>query len=472
MSVAAQAPSGTKSRRRFKYRPSQPYFWLVSLGWLSILASRLVSNGEVIASNAGELIPWVVLLAVVNLLPVTTWQHAYFTADIPITIAAMLILSPLEAGVVTFLGTFDPREFRGRIPLAKTLFNRSQISAAVFVGSIAAHSFVESPGPSSFLLPLAFLVLVCMAGINYLLAGIGVSLEHGYSVSQAFHRMRVGSVADFLLTLVSWGVLGAMLAALYDQIGLLALGAFLAPTLLGRQALIRSQMSIDTARAYRSREAAVAHISHQIYEERSDERRLIAADLHDEVLQPLFNVTLMAHVLKTDLASGRLLEMDKDLPELLTAAELASSSLRDLIGDLRQSALGRGGLGPALQSLVRSLGKQSSVMAHTSIQEIKVDAGSELVLYQIAKEALSNAVAHSRAANVWVQLFDEAGVTRLTIKDDGIGFDPLEERAGHYGIAIIRERASAIGAELYIDSFPGRGSTIELWLKSTRQFEA
>jgi len=471
MSVAARAPSGVGSKRRFKFRPSLPYFWLVSLGWLSILASRLLNNRDVITSNAGELIPWVVLLAVVNLLPVTTWQHAYFTADIPITIAGMLILSPLEAGFVTFLGTFDPREFRGRIPLAKTLFNRSQISLAVFVGSIAAHSFVESPGPSSFLLPLAFLVLVLMSGINYLLAGIGVSLEHGYSVIQAVHRMRVGSLADFLLTLVSWGVLGAMLAALYDQIGLLALGAFLAPTLLGRQALIRSQMSIDTARAYRSREAALAHISHQIYEERSDERRLIAADLHDQVLQPLFNVTLMAHVLKTDLASGQLLEMDQDLPELLTAAELASSSLRDLIGDLRQSALGRGGLGPALQSLVRSLGKRSSIVAHTSIQKIKLEADSELVLYQIAKEALNNAVTHSRAANVWVHLLDEEGMTRLTIKDDGIGFDPLEERAGHYGIAIMRERASAVGAELYIDSFPSRGSTINLLLQSSRKSE-
>src|SRR6266540_6542021 len=380
MSVAARAPSGVGSKRRFKFRPSLPYFWLVSLGWLSILASRLLNNRDVITSNAGELIPWVVLLAVVNLLPVTTWQHAYFTADIPITIAGMLILSPLEAGFVTFLGTFDPREFRGRIPLAKTLFNRSQISLAVFVGSIAAHSFVESPGPSSFLLPLAFLVLVLMSGINYLLAGIGVSLEHGYSVIQAVHRMRVGSLADFLLTLVSWGVLGAMLAALYDQIGLLALGAFLAPTLLGRQALIRSQMSIDTARAYRSREAAVAHISHQIYEERSDERRLIAADLHDEVLQPLFNVTLTAQVLKTDLASGKLLDIEEDLPELLAAAELASTSLRELIGDLRRSKVGSGGLASAIRVLVRTAAENTAASIHASVEPVGTNDERELVI--------------------------------------------------------------------------------------------
>jgi signal transduction histidine kinase len=314
------------------------------------------------------------------------------------------------------------------------------------------------------MLPLAFVALSLMSSTNYLFTGVGVSLEYGYSIPQALQRMKVGTLQDFLLTLVSWGVLGAMLAALYDQIGLFALGAFLAP-LLGRQALVRSQTSIDTARAYRSRQAALTQISHQIYEERTDESRLIAADLHDEVLQPLFKVTLMAHVLKTDLASGQLLEMDQDLPELLTAAELASSTLRDLIGDLRRSALGRGGLGRALEVIARSIAKRSSIQTHVDTRRVQVDSDSELVLYQIAKEALTNAVTHSRAANVWIQLSDEEGVTRLTIKDDGIGFDPLDEPSGHYGLAIMRERAAAVGADLYIDSCPGRGSRIDVALK-------
>jgi two-component system nitrate/nitrite sensor histidine kinase NarX len=179
----------------------------------------------------------------------------------------------------------------------------------------------------------------------------------------------------------------------------------------------------------------------------------------------------MAHVLKKDLASGQLLEIDQDLPELLTAAELASSTLRDLIGDLRRSALGRGGLGHALSSFVRSISRQTAITTHTSIQQVRLDPDSELVLYQIAKEALSNAIVHSKAENAWLQLSNQAGVTRLIVTDDGIGFDPLEERGGHYGIAIMRERASAIGAELYIDSLPGRGSTIELLLRSTYELK-
>jgi signal transduction histidine kinase len=467
MSIAAETHSGLTSGNPLNIRPSHIYFWCFSVLWATFLAWGFARDGRVVLHDMGALAPWVLVLAVVNLLPVIPSHQANFTPDIPIAIAAMLVLPPLEAGTVALLGTFDPSEFRGRIALSKTLFNRSQISLAVWGGSLAVHALVRSPAPSPFMLPLAFVSLFSMSGVNYLLTGVGVSLEYGISMRHALRHMRVGSVQDFTLTLASWGVLGAMLAALYDQAGLFALGAFLAPTLLGRQALLRSQTSIDSARAYRSQQAALAQMSHQLYEERTDERRLIAADLHDEVLQPLFEVTLMAHVLKADLASGQLLEMDQDLPELLTAAERASSTLRDLIGDLRRSALGRGGLGPAIEALARSISKRSPIVTHTDMQHVAVDPDSELVLYQIAKEALTNAMAHSRAANVWIRLSAEQGVTRLTLKDDGVGFDPLDEPTGHYGLAIMRERAAAIGADLYIDSLPGRGSRVEVFLRTT-----
>src|SRR5262249_49983114 len=162
----------------------------------------------------------------------------------------------------------------------------------------------------------------------------------------------------FALSFGVWGVLGAMLVTMYLEIGPWSLTAFLAPVLLGRQMLVRSQMLVDTTAAYRSRERAISEISKRIRDERRDERRLIAADLHDEVLQPLFKVSLMAQVLKEDLSRGKLLELDQDLPELLTAADLASGSLRDLIRDIRQSSLGRGGLAPALSRLVDTLAQR------------------------------------------------------------------------------------------------------------------
>src|SRR6266511_2035855 len=240
-----------------------------------------------------------------------------------------------------------------------------------------------------------------------------------------------------MLTLISWAVVGAMLAVLYDQVGSVALIAFLAPTLLGRQTLARSQMFIETARAYRSREAALSEITHRIYDERSDERKLIAADLHDEVLQPLFKVTLMAQVLKTDLASGKLLDIEEDLPELLTAAELASTSLRELIGDLRRSRVGSAGLASAIRVLVRTAAERTAARIDASVEPVGTNDERELVIYHLVREALTNALRHSHASRIWVQ----------------VGRD-------EFGIQIMQERVRSVQGALYLDSQPGKGTLV------------
>ncbi len=89
--------------------------------------------------------------------------------------------------------------------------------------------------------------------------------------------------------------------------------------------------------------------------ERKDERLALAGELHDEVLPSLFKVHLMGQVLKQDLAAGRLLELDDDLPELLLATDAAQRAIRDLLGDLRRSPLGAAGLVPTVRMLVDQL---------------------------------------------------------------------------------------------------------------------
>jgi two-component system nitrate/nitrite sensor histidine kinase NarQ len=239
-------------------------------------------------------------------------------------------------------------------------------------------------------------------------------------------------------------------------------GYFFSSTLLGRHALMRSQMLVETRTAYESRGSALAQVEHRIHEERSDERRLIAADLHDEVLQPLFKVTLMAQVLKSDLATGRLLEMDHDIPDLLNAAELAATALRQLIGDLRTSPLGRGGLSYALHSLVAALQKQTTTPIHIRAELMDVTSPHELVVYQIAKEALTNALSHGHANSVELTLWVDDQTLVLRVSDDGVGFDPLAERASHFGLQIMTDRAHSIGGSLFVDSMPGRGCRVTL----------
>ena len=102
---------------------------------------------------------------------------------------------------------------------------------------------------------------------------------------------------------------------------------------------------------------------------------------------------------------------------------------------------------------------------HSEISAVNTSASNELALYQVAKEAISNGVAHSRAENLWLTLDQRHGWILMTIRDDGIGFDPLEPKGGHFGIHIMRERVVASGGETYIDSTPGAGCTVSVRLR-------
>ena len=443
-------------------RDGRPFLWLLSLICLSPIVWQGLIHASAIRLDLFDLLPWLILIALVSLLPVHVWQHTTFAPDTVVKVAAMLVLQPAEVGVLSFVAGFDPREFNGHITLTKAAFNRSQIALNAFAGSLAVHSVTREPASSRYVLGLGVLSLLVWLASNYLLVGSALSFDRGYSFREVIPQLRLGTIADFVETLTLWAVLGAVLAALYDESRPLALLAILAATFLGRQALARSQMLVDTSRAYRSREQALKHVSQQITRERSDERRLIAAELHDEVLQPLFKVTLMAQVLKNDLATGRLLELDQDLPELLTGAELASTTLRELIGDLRRSSLGRGGLEPALARFIQSVAERTPCKIHSAIDTVEVDPDVELIIYQIAKEAVTNALAHSRGRNIWVSLNQEEGFANLTVRDDGAGFSPASIPEGHYGVHIMRERAAAAGADLLLESSPGHGAKVTL----------
>jgi len=310
------------------------------------------------------------------------------------------------------------------------------------------------------ILPAVLLVLGVELALNYPSVAIAISLEHGYSVVHVLKQLRLGKPVDYAFTLLAGALLGAMLAMLSKKIPPWALLAFIAPVLLGRQVLIRSEMFIQARRSMARRQAALAELNHRISEERLDERRLIAADLHDEVLQPLFQITLMAQVLKMDMSTGRLLELDQDLPELLNASEMAVTALRELIGDLRKSALGRGGLAAGLTTLVRSLQAQTAVLLYHKIESVSADPEVELITYQVAKEALTNAIRHSRAQSVEIDLAEDESGIHLSVSDDGVGFDPSDEKECHYGLQIMQERVESVSGHLFLDTSVGRGCRV------------
>jgi signal transduction histidine kinase len=99
-------------------------------------------------------------------------------------------------------------------------------------------------------------------------------------------------------------------------------------------------------------------------------------------------------------------------------------------------------------------------------------ANVQVALYRLCQEGLNNIAKHAGASQVDIQLQYESGAVELCIRDDGRGFDPEQTLPGHYGLSMMRERATDVGAALSINSQPGRGTEIVIrWVEIPEQVD-
>jgi len=194
----------------------------------------------------------------------------------------------------------------------------------------------------------------------------------------------------------------------------------------------------------------------------SAERNRLARELHDAVTQTLFSANLIADVLpriwKRNPDEGM-----QNLEELRQLTRGALAEMRTLLLEMRPESLERADIKSLLTQLADAFIGRVRVPVTLDIQgDCQLMHEVKLVFYRVAQEALNNIAKHSGARQVEVHLGCQPGQMNLTIKDDGLGFDPAEITPDHLGIAIMRERANSIEASLKIDSEAGTGTTIEL----------
>ena len=192
------------------------------------------------------------------------------------------------------------------------------------------------------------------------------------------------------------------------------------------------------------------------------ERNRLARELHDAVTQTLFSASLLAEVLP-ELFSLNPAEAARRLVELRQLTRGALAEMRTLLVELRPNAL----TDVPLPDLLRQLAEATTGRARLPV-ELRVEGQAvlppdvQVALYRIVQEALHNVVKYARAGQAAVTLRLSAESVRLSIIDDGAGFDPGAIPAGHFGLRIMRERAESVGARLSIDSQPGEGTRIIL----------
>ena len=187
----------------------------------------------------------------------------------------------------------------------------------------------------------------------------------------------------------------------------------------------------------------------------------IAHAVHDEAGQLLVAARLVISGVDQE-ADPSLQERLREVGALLDQAE---KELRRLSHELRPTILDDLGLVPALQFLAAGMSKGSDLVVHVeSSLEGRQTPKVETALYRVVQEALTNAARHSAARNVRIWLTRGAGSLHCLVRDDGVGFDVSAALTGKGGLGLIgiRERLSAVGGTLQINSESGRGTEVHV----------
>jgi signal transduction histidine kinase len=195
------------------------------------------------------------------------------------------------------------------------------------------------------------------------------------------------------------------------------------------------------------------------------ERRRLARELHDQVGQNLTALGINLNVVLNQLSGTSREKVETRLRDSLRIATETAVSIRDVMAALRPQVLDDYGLKAALQMeaerFTTRTGVSTEVIGHEA--NPRASDGVETALYRIAQEALTNVSKHGRAKRVVVRLEQAEGRMRLTIEDDGIGFDPEKVNPGRHsgwGLMNMRERIQAHDGSLRVVSAAGEGTRI------------
>jgi PAS domain S-box-containing protein len=257
--------------------------------------------------------------------------------------------------------------------------------------------------------------------------------------------------------------LGQPLIAKDDLVGFLVLARSV-PDAYPEQARLIS-------RAYANQVAIAIHNA-QLYKQAGDtaaleERNRLARELHDSVAQALYSISLFIDATRMALKMNKPSVVENHLEELSLLAREAMSDMRLMIFELRPPVLEKVGLVAALQSRLDAVETRAGFQASFHSEgKFHLSAQQESELYRIVQEALNNVIKHAQANQVNVQVIAQADCVRITVEDDGVGFDPdLVENGGGQGFRNIRERAASIGASCTFESMPGKGTKVTIEVK-------
>jgi len=212
-------------------------------------------------------------------------------------------------------------------------------------------------------------------------------------------------------------------------------------------------------REVQERTAQLTELARHLQNAREDERSHLARDLHDELGALLTSAKLDAARIKSRL-SGSAPEALERLNHLVSTLNSGIALKRRIIEDLRPSSLNNLGLVATLEIHAREFAERSEVRVHMALAPVSLPTSTELVIYRVVQEAITNVMKYARAQNLWLDLTTGDGFVEVSIRDDGAGFDTSQRPKSAHGLLGMRFRVEAEGGQLDIHSAPGQGTRI------------
>ncbi|MCG2592088.1 CHASE3 domain-containing protein [Ramlibacter sp. XY19] len=212
-------------------------------------------------------------------------------------------------------------------------------------------------------------------------------------------------------------------------------------------------------RQVRERTASLAQLATHLQVVREEERGHLARELHDELGALLTAAKLDVARLKSKLGEQSP-EVVTRLQHLVETLNSGIALKRRIIEDLRPSSLANLGLTAALEILAREFSERSGIEIAASLESVELDEASQLTVYRLVQESLTNVGKYAEARQVDISLHNYSNHIEVAIKDDGRGFDAQAQRPSTHGIAGMRHRVEAAGGKLTVASRPGSGTRV------------
>lgn len=191
------------------------------------------------------------------------------------------------------------------------------------------------------------------------------------------------------------------------------------------------------------------------------ERKRIATDLHDRVGSSLAAIKL--HLTGVALSLDRSSSALPDLNRVASMFDNVVMEVRQVSHDLASGVLVKFGLAPALKDLGETIGSAGSIAVHffSSGMEKRLDSQTEIALYRIVQELVSNVLKHAQATEINIYLHRREDHLSLMVEDNGMGFD-LSKAGGGLGMKNMTGRVNQLRGTILFDSTPGNGCTVTI----------